>query len=315
MSTFESVLITGANAGLGKDTARLVALKPEVQKVYLAGRNPAKLEAAKAELEAATKRSIFDIVIVDTTDLASVRAAVAALPAIDAVVMNAGGAGGKTPFAKTDDGVTYSFAVNVLGHALLLETLLAESKLRKTAVFVSSEAARGIPAMRIPRPALNEHSVAEFESIADGSFFTKQDAMEHYGYVKYVGTLWMSALAREHRDIRFVSVSPGATTGTKATDNAPKLLGAFYKFVAFPMMKVFGMAHGLEAGSQRYVDVLTDDRYASGHFYASPGTKTSGKLVDQADLFADFADPAIQDTAATALRGLLAPQHQQAASA
>ena len=45
--------------------------------------------------------------------------------------MNAGGMGGKTPNAKTEDGVTHIFASNVLGHVVLLDELLKEDKLKK----------------------------------------------------------------------------------------------------------------------------------------------------------------------------------------
>ena len=117
-----TVLITGANAGLGKEVARQLALRPETEKVYLACRNRAKAAAAQADLETSTGRKIFEIVIMDVTDLESVRAAVTALTApVDAVIMNAGGGGGPSAMAPTRDGATRIFATNVLGHVVLLE--------------------------------------------------------------------------------------------------------------------------------------------------------------------------------------------------
>ena len=118
----KTVLITGANAGIGKEIARQLALRPEFAHVYLACRNRDKAIAAKTELEAATGRRIFDIVVMDVSDPGSVRAGLAGIDgSIDAVVMNAGGMGGKTPMALTADGATYMFAQNVLGHVVLLE--------------------------------------------------------------------------------------------------------------------------------------------------------------------------------------------------
>jgi NAD(P)-dependent dehydrogenase (short-subunit alcohol dehydrogenase family) len=181
MSTIESVLITGANIGLGKDTARQLALRNEVKKIYLAGRNPDKVAAAKQDLEQQTGRKIFESVIVDTTDFDSIRAVVDSLPGIDALVMNAGGVGGKTPMDMTKDGVTYSFGVNVLGHALLLESLLAQGKLGKVAVFVSSEATRGVRKMAMKAPVFNSQSVDEFASVTDGSLWSRADPMVVYG--------------------------------------------------------------------------------------------------------------------------------------
>ncbi len=46
----ESILITGANIGLGKETARQLALKKETKKVILFCRNEAKAEVAKKDL-------------------------------------------------------------------------------------------------------------------------------------------------------------------------------------------------------------------------------------------------------------------------
>ena len=43
----ESILITGANIGLGKETARQLALKKETKRIVLFCRNQAKAEAAK----------------------------------------------------------------------------------------------------------------------------------------------------------------------------------------------------------------------------------------------------------------------------
>jgi short-subunit dehydrogenase len=57
----ESVLITGANIGLGKETARQLALRKETKKVILFCRNQAKAESAKKDLETQTGRKIFEI--------------------------------------------------------------------------------------------------------------------------------------------------------------------------------------------------------------------------------------------------------------
>src|SRR5271169_6651634 len=93
MSTLpgKTALVTGANAGIGKDVARQLALRPEMAHIYLACRNQDRATTAKAELEAETGRSIFDIVVMDVADLGSVRAGLASVDgSVDALVMNAG---------------------------------------------------------------------------------------------------------------------------------------------------------------------------------------------------------------------------------
>ena len=172
MSTLpeKTVLITGANAGIGKEVARQLALRPEVARIYLACRNAERAKAAKAELEAATGRTIFEIVLMDVADLASVRPGLAEISgSVDALVMNAGVIGPQT-LNLTADGVTTVFATNVLGHVVLLEGLLAEDRLGEVAVFAGSEAVRGVPKLRMKGPSFVSTSPDELASVIDGSY-------------------------------------------------------------------------------------------------------------------------------------------------
>ena len=215
----KAVLITGANVGLGKEVARQLAVTGDFDKIYLACRNTDNGQSAAADLEHLTGRSIFAVVQMNLTDLDSVRTALSTLDGpLHSVVMNAGGTGGPTPLALTADGVTHVFGSNVLGHVVLLENLLATGALTNTAVLVGSEAARGVPSMGMPRPTFADHSVEEFASVIDGSYFKhhKFNTFLAYGQVKYLGPLWMSALARRHPDLRLLTVSPGNTAGTDA---------------------------------------------------------------------------------------------------
>jgi hypothetical protein len=83
--------------------------------------------------------------------------------------MNAGVIGPQT-FGLTTDGVTTVFATNVLGHVVLLEGLLAEGRLGEVAVFVGSEAVRGVPKLRMKAPPFVSTSADELASVIDGSY-------------------------------------------------------------------------------------------------------------------------------------------------
>src|ERR1017187_6723479 len=296
----KTVLITGANAGIGKEVARQLALRPEVARIYLACRNQDRATTAKAELEAATCRSIFDIILMDVADLSSVRRGLAAINGpLDALVMNAGGVGGKTPMHLTADGATYMFASNVLGHTALLETLLTEDRLGEVAVFAGSESARGVPKLRMKRPSFVSTSADELATVIDGSYFAdrKTDRNLAYGQVKYIGALWMAYLARQHPDRRFITVSPGNTSGT----DGPNGLGLPLRLAARYVMPALGISHKLDVGARRLVDGVTDPTLSSGVFYASAANKLTGPLVDQADIFPDLANPSFQDHANEAI--------------
>jgi NAD(P)-dependent dehydrogenase (short-subunit alcohol dehydrogenase family) len=296
----KTVLITGANAGIGKDVARQLALRPDMARIYLACRNKDRAATAKAELEAKTGRRIFDIILMDVADPGSVRAGLEAINgSLDALVMNAGGIGGKTPMDLTPDGVTYVFASNVLGHAVLLEALLAEDRLGEVAVFAGSESARGVPKLRMKRPSFVSTSADELATVIDGSYFAdrKTDRNLAYGQVKYIGALWMAYLARQHPDRRFITVSPGNTSGT----DGPNGLGLPLRLAARYVMPALGISHKLDVGARRLVDGVTDPTLSSGVFYASAANTVTGPLVDQADIFPDLANPSFQDHANEAI--------------
>src|SRR5579871_6026261 len=137
----ESVLITGANAGLGKETARQLALKKETKKVILFCRNQGKAEAAKKDLEEKTGKKIFEIIIGDVADANSVREAVEKIKEpIDAIILNAGGMVGKTAAKSTPSGMNQLAATNILGNVILTEELIKHDKLKKAVLSVSAEA-------------------------------------------------------------------------------------------------------------------------------------------------------------------------------
>ncbi len=302
MSTLpgKTVLITGANVGIGKDVARQLSLRPEFARIYLACRNQDRATTAKAELEAVTGRSIFDIILMDVADLGSVRAGLAAINgSLDALVMNVGVIGDKKLMNLTADGVTTLFATNVLGHAVLLEGLLTENRLGEVAVFVGSEAARGIPKLRMKRPSFASTSADELATVIDGSYFDgkKFESSVAFSQVKYIGALWMAYLARQYPDRRLITVSPGNTTGTQAPDGLKLPLRIAAKYV----MPHLGIAHNLDVGSKRLVDGVTDPTLSSGVFYASAANTITGPLVNQAEILPDFANPSFQDHANEAI--------------
>ena len=107
----------------------------------------------------------------------------------------------------------------------------------------------------------------------------------------------MAYLARQHPDRRFVTVSPGNTTGTGAPNGLPLPMQVAAKYV----LPALGFAHKLEVGAKRLVDGVTDPTLSSGAFYASAANKLNGPMVDQTDLLPDLANPSFQDNANEAI--------------
>jgi NAD(P)-dependent dehydrogenase (short-subunit alcohol dehydrogenase family) len=300
-----SILITGANIGLGKETARQLALKEETTKVILFCRNRAKAEAAKKELENETGKNVFEIIIGDVSDAGSVRAAVEEIKEpIDAVILNAGGMVGETAAKITPSGMNELAATNILGHVVLVDELLKRQKLKKAVLAVSAEAVPGVKPLGMKPVSMKSSSVDEFAAVLDGSYFGDTfDVTQAYGYVKYAITMWTLSMARKHPAIKFIVVSPGNTKGTLAPENLPQPMRFMLKYlmmpVVFPLMG--GMVHTLEVGAKRFVDALSDEQYKSGVFYASQEGKLSGDMVDQSTFFTDLKNTSFQDNANEAI--------------
>jgi len=117
-------LITGANAGLGKETA--LALAQQGAQVVMLCRNLAKAEAARQDIIQQSKNSHIDILLCDLNDLASVKKAATEFKKkysqLHVLVNNAGFM--VLDQKKSADGFEATFAVNYLAHVLLTESLL-----------------------------------------------------------------------------------------------------------------------------------------------------------------------------------------------
>ena len=108
--TGRTMIVTGANSGLGEATARLLAERGA--SVVLACRNVQKGEAAAARMAGAVTVRRLDL-----ADLASVREFAAQTPQLDVLVNNAGVMA--IPLARTADGFEMQIGTNFLGHFAL----------------------------------------------------------------------------------------------------------------------------------------------------------------------------------------------------
>jgi NAD(P)-dependent dehydrogenase (short-subunit alcohol dehydrogenase family) len=110
-----TVIVTGANSGLGEVTARELARVGA--KVVLAVRNTAKGDAAASGMT-----GDVEVRELDLQDLASVRAFADGIDGVDVLVNNAGIMA--VPYAQTIDGFESQIGTNHLGHFALTNLLL-----------------------------------------------------------------------------------------------------------------------------------------------------------------------------------------------
>lgn len=120
----KTVLITGANSGLGLESTRMLAGRDA--RVVMACRNPDKGEQARDEVRAAHPDALLDLMQVDLADLASVRDFAQEFRQhygqLDVLMNNAGIMA--PPLQHTKDGFEMQFGVNHLAHFALTGLLL-----------------------------------------------------------------------------------------------------------------------------------------------------------------------------------------------
>ena len=116
-------MVTGANSGIGKATA--TALVGAGAHVVMTARDMVKGEAAAQEIRAGAGRGTVEVMALDLSLLASVRAFAGDLldrhDRLDVLILNAGGTTARRNV--TEDGLESMFQVNHLGHFLLANLL------------------------------------------------------------------------------------------------------------------------------------------------------------------------------------------------
>lgn len=119
-----TALVTGANSGLGLQTAKALAAAGAT--VLMGCRNADKAASAKTEIESAAPGATVEVIELDLADLSSVEAAAAVVDArpepLDLLVNNAGVM--VPPKRQTADGFELQFGTNHLGHFALTGRLL-----------------------------------------------------------------------------------------------------------------------------------------------------------------------------------------------
>jgi retinol dehydrogenase 12 len=161
-----TVLVTGANTGIGLATAS--ALAGQGWRVWVACRSEGKGAAAVAGIRAATGNDAVFLLMLDLADLSSVRACAAEFLARGEalhVLINNAGVGGRRGLTK--QGFELMFGVNHLGHFLLTQLLLERltSSGPARVVTVASDAhysAPGIDWDALRRPARGITGLGEY---------------------------------------------------------------------------------------------------------------------------------------------------------
>ncbi|MDG4781181.1 SDR family NAD(P)-dependent oxidoreductase [Micromonospora sp. WMMD961] len=241
-------VVTGANTGLGFETARRLAERGA--SVVLAVR-----DTAKGKLAAARINGDVSVRELDLTSLDSVRAAAAGLrashPRIDLLINNAGVM--FTPKQSTRDGFEMQFGTNHLGHfaltGLLLDLLLP------------------VPGSRVVTVSSNGHRIRAAIHFDDLQWQRSYSRVAAYGQSKLANLMFTYELQRRltaHGTTVAVAAHPGLSS-TELGRNTPAVVRRPATLLASTI------AQPATAGALPTLRAATDPSVLGGQYYGPDG--------------------------------------------
>ena len=286
-NTNRTALVTGASSGLGFEAAAQLA-EAGYGRVIITARSKPKAARARSSLQARTAADVFETLIVNLDNRATIATAIADLGErgrhIDVLLLNAGLVSAQE-VTRTDAGIESTVAATLIGHHVLTMGLLDADLLSDHVriVIAGSEAARGdVPTFNpIDIPAIADaefdgDTVAAIEGVMRMDPRIGYHAGNQYATTKLFAAWWAAELARQlPAGMTVNAVSPGSTPDTDAGRNAP----FFTKRVMLPMLRILpGMSHSVADGAGRYLEAADFGPDQTGIFFASKPKKMTGPL-------------------------------------
>src|SRR6476659_3562112 len=250
--TGRTAVITGANTGLGYETAAALAAKGA--HVVLAVRNTDKGLAAADLLSRRSPGASVAVQELDLTSLESIRAAAenlrAAHASIDLLINNAGVM--FTPKSTTKDGFELQFGTNHLGHFALTNLLL--------------DRVLAAPGSRVVTVSSVGHRFARngirFDDLQSERSYSRVGA---YGQSKLANLMFTYELQRRLQGTNTIAVAahPGGSR-TELTRNLPPLVAAVTR-LAEPLFQ------SAEMGALPTLRAATDPGVLGGQYFGPDG--------------------------------------------
>lgn len=256
-----TMLVTGANSGIGLEAARLFAAHGA--RVVMACRNPEKGRVAQEDIRSDYPAADLVLMQLDLADLASVNHFVAEFKqqfdSLDVLLNNAGLMA--PPLQRTKGGFEMQFGTNHLGHFALTGQLLdrLETAEAPRVVCVSSMA----------------HKMGDiyFDNLNAGTWYKR---WKFYGQSKLANLMFALELDRRLREkgskIQVMAVHPGYSA-THLQDTVPGG-GLFNVLMAQPQKK----------GCYPSVFAATSDQAESGRYYGPHGFMEMRGMPAEADI-------------------------------
>ena len=245
-------IVTGANSGLGYDTAAALAAKGA--HVVLAVRNLEKGNEAADRIKKASPNAVVAVQELDLTSLDSVRKAAdelrAAHPRIDLLINNAGVMYVPTR-ETTKDGFEMQFGTNHLGHFALTGQLLDN--------LVPVDGSRVVTVSSVG------HRILARIHFGDPQLERKYNRVEAYGQSKLANLLFTYELQRRLKAKGAPTIALAAHPGFSSTELMRHLPGFIPDFLWRPF------AQPADMGALPTLRAATDPGVQGGQYYGPDG--------------------------------------------
>ncbi len=262
------ILVTGANSGIGKETA--MTLAKEGHTVIIHGRNIEKTKKVFDEIKRISRNENLDMICADLSIMSNLPEMVAELESkyeyVDVLINNAGGQFGNTR-EVTSEGHEKTFAINVLAPFLLTKLLLPMLQKSKSARVVTVSSA--------------SYSIGKFDA-KDIEWNNGYSLTRSYGLSKrYVYWLMQKFAQSDIDGVTFNTVEPGSADSELGRVSRNGKLANLVYYLWKPMMWSVEKA----AATSIYMAVSDNVEGVTGKFYGNLKEKNiKSKFREQSEM-------------------------------
>lgn len=260
-------LVTGANAGIGYETAKGLAARGA--RVLMVCRDMVKGEVAKAEIVAATGNQQVELLLCDLSQQKAIRALSDAVhqrcDRLDVLVNNAGAYFSDRRLSA--DGIEMQFATNHLAYYLLTRLLMD--------LLLASGSAR------VVNVSSNGHYNGRLNLADLGQEKGSYSGLAAYAQSKLCNVLFSKALARRVKDkgVRVNALHPGVVRTHIGNSNSKG-----WTHFAWRLMKPFMVTPERGAATSIYLAAHPEAGQYNGKYFVNSREKRPARLAEDAEL-------------------------------
>ena len=275
----KTVVITGANSGIGKTAA--IRFAEQGYRVIMACRNIESSKPVCKEIIDKTKNENVELIELDISSKQSIVAFCETYKkkydVLDLLVNNAGHfKHGETSFQESVDGMELTFATNLFG-PILLTSLLLDVLEKSNDPRVLNACSTNI------KHFFDERRKIDFKAL-HGEYVAgkKYDSYKLYGDSKMALLMATFQMAQEYKT-QNISVNAIMIPATKMSKNTVKKVKSYWRLLALLQYPFIPKA---EVMGDAYFSICTDKRY----------NRVSGKLINHLGQIVQVADEALSFT-------------------